>query len=119
MTSGRVEVITSVQRRRRWSASEKRQLVAASQAPDDDQAMFVQAEGLFRYRFAPPGRGFGSYLAQTMAAVGARDDALAELEHARSRHEPEFMFAAVDPAFDTLRADPKFQALARAAGRRP
>jgi transposase len=30
MTNGRVEVITSVQRRRRWSASEKQQLVAAS-----------------------------------------------------------------------------------------
>jgi transposase len=30
MTNGRVEVITSVQRRRRWSAAEKRQLVAAS-----------------------------------------------------------------------------------------
>src|SRR5438045_1343461 len=43
-----------------------RQLVAASQAPDDDQAMFLQAEGLFRYRFASPGRGFGSYVALTM-----------------------------------------------------
>jgi transposase len=30
MTQGRVEVITSVERRRRWSAAEKRQLVAAS-----------------------------------------------------------------------------------------
>lgn len=46
-----------------------RQLVAESQAPDEDQAIFLQAEGLFRYRFAPPGRGFGSYLAQTMAAA--------------------------------------------------
>jgi transposase len=30
MTNGRVEVITSVERRRRWSSSEKEQLVAAS-----------------------------------------------------------------------------------------
>jgi transposase len=30
MTNGRVEVITSVQRRRRWSSAEKEQLVAAS-----------------------------------------------------------------------------------------
>lgn len=30
MTDGPLEIITSVQRRRRWSASEKRQLVAAS-----------------------------------------------------------------------------------------
>jgi hypothetical protein len=54
-----------------------------------------------------------------MAAIGAREDALIELEHARSRHEPEFMFIAVDPVFDTLRSDPKFQALARAARTRP
>jgi transposase-like protein len=33
MTQGRVEVITSVERRRRWSAAEKRQLVAASLEP--------------------------------------------------------------------------------------
>lgn len=46
-----------------------RQLVAASLAPEDDQAMFLQAEGLFRYRFAPPGRGLGSYLAQTAAST--------------------------------------------------
>src|SRR6202035_6153101 len=30
MTSGRVEVITSVQRRRRWSDDEKRRIVAAA-----------------------------------------------------------------------------------------
>jgi transposase len=30
MTNGRVEVITSVQRRRRWSISEKQRIVAAS-----------------------------------------------------------------------------------------
>jgi transposase len=30
MTSGRVEVITSVQRRRRWSVAEKQRIVAAS-----------------------------------------------------------------------------------------
>jgi transposase len=30
MTNGRVEIITSVQRRRRWSAAEKQHLVAAS-----------------------------------------------------------------------------------------
>ena len=30
MTNGRVEVITSVQRRRRWSISEKQRMVAAS-----------------------------------------------------------------------------------------
>jgi hypothetical protein len=46
-----------------------RQMVTASLAPDDDQAMFLQAEGLFRYRFAPPPRSFGSYVAQTIASA--------------------------------------------------
>jgi len=54
-----------------------------------------------------------------MAAVGAGEDALTELEHARSRHEPELMFVAVDPAFDALKGDPRFQALSRSAGMRP
>jgi hypothetical protein len=46
-----------------------RRLVAESLAPDDDQAMFVQAEALFRYRFAPPGTSAGSYFAQVMASL--------------------------------------------------
>jgi transposase len=33
MTNGRVEVITSVERRRRWSGAEKRRLVAATLEP--------------------------------------------------------------------------------------
>ncbi len=46
-----------------------RQLVAQSLAPDDDQAIFMQAESLFRYRFAPPGRGFASLAAQAGASL--------------------------------------------------
>jgi transposase len=34
MTNGRVEVITSVERRRRWSTAEKQRLVAATLEPD-------------------------------------------------------------------------------------
>jgi hypothetical protein len=71
-------------------------------------------------RLSPPNTTMhGYYLAQTMAAVGARDDALTELDHARSRHEPEFMFVAVDPVFDGLRSDPKFQALVRTLAMKP
>lgn len=46
-----------------------RRLVAESLAPDDDQAMFLQAEGFYRYRFERSARSFGSYLAQGVAAV--------------------------------------------------
>jgi hypothetical protein len=38
-------------------------------APEDEQAMFMQAEGLFRYRFAPPSRSAGSYVAQLAASA--------------------------------------------------
>jgi len=46
-----------------------RELVTATLATDDDQAMFLQAEGLYRYRFAAPARSVGSYVAQTVAAT--------------------------------------------------
>lgn len=46
-----------------------RQLIAQSLAPDDDQAMFLQAEAMFRYRFAAPSRSAGSYLAQIAASL--------------------------------------------------
>jgi len=46
-----------------------RQVAAVSLAPEDDQAIFIQAEGLFRYRFAPPGRSVGSYLARIAASL--------------------------------------------------
>ncbi|HEX4422810.1 MAG TPA: hypothetical protein VH165_33070 [Kofleriaceae bacterium] len=45
-----------------------RQLIAASLAPDEDQAIFEQAEGVFRYRFEPPGRSAGAYLVQATAS---------------------------------------------------
>jgi transposase len=46
MTNGRVEVITSVQRRRRWSASEKRQLVAASREPGASVSALAREAGI-------------------------------------------------------------------------
>ena len=46
MTNGRVEVITSVQRRRRWSASEKQQLVAASLEPGASVSALAREAGI-------------------------------------------------------------------------
>lgn len=45
-----------------------RQLVASSFAPDDDQAMFMQAEALYRYRFAPH-RSAGAIFAELAASA--------------------------------------------------
>src|ERR1700736_3784263 len=57
MTSGRVEVITSVQRRRRWSDDEKRRIVAAALEPGAVASAVAREAGihvsqLFRWRQA-------------------------------------------------------------------
>jgi transposase len=54
MTKGSVEVITSVQRRRRWSAAEKERLVAASLEPGAVASEVVRAAGIH------PSQLFGS-----------------------------------------------------------
>jgi transposase len=46
MTNGRVEIITSVQRRRRWSAAEKRQLVEASLEPGASVSTLAREAGI-------------------------------------------------------------------------
>lgn len=46
MTNTQIEVITSVQRRRRWSAAEKEQLVAASLEPGASVSALARAAGL-------------------------------------------------------------------------
>jgi transposase len=46
MTNGRVEVITSVERRRRWSSAEKQQLVSASLEPGASVSAVARAAGI-------------------------------------------------------------------------
>ena len=46
MTNGRVEVITSVERRRRWSAAEKHQLVVASFEPGASVSAIAREAGI-------------------------------------------------------------------------
>jgi transposase len=46
VTSGPIEVITSVQRRRRWSAAEKEQLVAASLEAGASVSALARSAGL-------------------------------------------------------------------------
>jgi transposase len=55
MTEARVEVITSVQRRRRWSRAEKERLVAAALVPGTNASAVAREAGihvsqLFRWR---------------------------------------------------------------------
>ena len=46
MTNGRVEVITSVERRRRWSSTEKKQLVAATLEPGSSVSAVAREAGV-------------------------------------------------------------------------
>jgi transposase len=46
MTNGRVEVITSVERRRRWSWAEKQRLVAATLEPGASVSSVARAAGI-------------------------------------------------------------------------
>jgi transposase len=46
MTKGRIEIITSVQRRRRWSTAEKQQLVAAALAPGGSVSAVAREAGI-------------------------------------------------------------------------
>jgi transposase len=46
MTNGRVEVITSVERRRRWSAAEKERLVAATLEPGASVSAIAREAGI-------------------------------------------------------------------------
>ncbi len=46
MTNQRVEIITSVQRRRRWSAAEKEHLLAASLAPGSSVSAVAREAGI-------------------------------------------------------------------------
>jgi len=48
--------------------------------------------------------------------MGDKEEALADLEKAYSEHFPFLTILKVDPAFDSLRSDPRFQDLLRRVG---
>jgi transposase len=76
MTNGRVEVITSVQRRRRWPRAEKERIVAASLEPGATASEVARAAGihtsqLYRWRRDLCGRADGTraFAAVTIASA--------------------------------------------------
>jgi transposase len=79
MTNGRVEVITSVERRRRWSSAEKHQLVAASLEPGASVSAIAREAGihpgqLYRWRRQLRARqGIGFAPVQVTAEVATAD----------------------------------------------
>jgi TolB-like protein len=60
--------------------------------------------------------GLSGGSAALYAVAGDKDQAFVMLEHAYDRHELWLVYLKVDPAWDNLRADPRFQNLLRRLG---
>jgi transposase len=86
MTEGRVEVITSVQRRRRWSRAEKERIVAAALVPGANASELAREAGihvsqLFGWRRQLCERSEPGFAAVTLAP-GAASPSVIEVEFA-------------------------------------
>ena len=84
VTIDRVEVITSVQRRRRWSAEEKTAMVQATYAPGMSVSLVARRHGvapnqLFRWRRL--------YAEGALSAVGAGEEVVAASEYRALQHQ--------------------------------
>jgi transposase len=121
MTNGRVEVITSVERRRRWSSAEKQRLVAATFEPGASVSAIARDAGIHpsqlygwrRQLRAQPQLGFAPVqIASAPTPTGLADVGAIEIEFASGARMR--MTGSSDPA--TVSAIIK--ALARDAGRR-
>ena len=108
MTNGRVEVITSVERRRRWSAAEKQQLVLASLEPGASVSAIAREAGihpsqLYGWRRQPraqQGIGFAPVrIAAEVAAADLAGHGAIEIEFASGARMR--ITGAVDPAMVT------------------
>lgn len=108
MTNGRVEVITSVERRRRWNSAEKERLVAASLAPGASVSTIAREAGIHpsqlygwrRQLRARQGIGFAPVqIAPEVASAGLADRGAIEIEFASGARMR--ITGAVDPAMLT------------------
>lgn len=121
MTNGRVEVITSVERRRRWSVAEKEQLIAASLEPGASVSALARDAGIHpsqlygwrRQLRARPAIGFApvQIAPETTTSTGLAGCGVIEIEFASGARMR--VMGVVDPA--TLAAT----VAALAACRRP
>ena len=105
MTNGRVEVITSVERRRRWGVAEKRQLVAATLEAGASVSAIARGAGIHpsqlygwrRQMRAPAPAGFAPVqIAPEIASAGLVGHGAIEIEFAAGARMR--ISGAVDPA---------------------
>ena len=56
------------------------------------------------------------YIALVYIALGERDQALTWLDKAYQQHSPMMTWLKIDPRFDSIRQEPRFQELMRRVG---
>ena len=108
MTNGRIEVITSVERRRRWSRADKERLVAASLEPGGSVSSIAREAGIHpsqlygwrREQRARPEVGFAPVqIAAEIAPTGLTGTGAIEIEFASGARVR--IMGTVDPAVVT------------------
>jgi TolB-like protein/Tfp pilus assembly protein PilF len=83
------------------------QVYARNGQKDEAQKILARLNEEAKSHYVPP-----YALALVQIALGDKDGAIEELEHAYQEHETNYLFAIkVDPMLDDLRGDPRFEAL--------
>jgi TolB-like protein/Tfp pilus assembly protein PilF len=83
------------------------QVYARNGQRDEAQKILARLNEEAKSHYVPP-----YALALVQIALGDKDGAIEELEHAYQEHETNYLFAIkVDPMLDDLRGDPRFEAL--------
>jgi transposase len=121
MTNGRVEVITSVERRRRWSCAEKQQLVAASLEPGASVSALAREAGIHPSQLYGWRRQLRTRPALGFAPVRIMPDAASGGLAGPGMIEVEFATGArlrINGPVDAVMVSAIIRALAKDAGRR-
>ncbi len=85
--------------------------LAKSGRRDEAQAVLAELQQLTTTRFVPP-----YHIALIYNGLGETDKALDWLEQGCEQRDPKMAFLQVEPKWNNLRADPRFQALLRRVG---
>ena len=121
MTNGRVEVITSVERRRRWSAAEKERLVAASLQPGASVSAVAREAGIHASQLYGWRRQLGAQRRPSFAAVRIAPEPVPGGPPAAGLIEIEFANGArlrIAGGADAVLVSTVIKTLAKGAGRR-
>ena len=78
---------------------------------DEARRLLVQLEELSKRKYVPP-----FFIATIYIGLGQKDRAFDLLEKAYQQHHPHLVYLKVQPVYDPLRSDPRFDNLLRRVG---